>query len=172
MTTTTPTNGPARSEAYEYGRTGQPFCPPPPGGLAAWEEAAWVADFHAGREDRAAAEAAPAADPNAAWRANMDAAAGVVRAEDKRLDATNAWGEPLERDTDDRGDRVAVNEFRQAVAADNQAAQDAGYRDGYYNCADERRIYPEGENLHYDHGIALGKAGKDGRPENRFSRQS
>ena len=40
-----------RSEAYDYGVTGQPFCPPPPGGLAAYEEAAWVADFHAGRRD-------------------------------------------------------------------------------------------------------------------------
>ena len=44
MTTTTTT----RSEAYDYGFTGQPFCPPPPSGLAAYEEAAWVADFHAG----------------------------------------------------------------------------------------------------------------------------
>ena len=45
---------PARTEAYDYGYEGLPFCPPPPANLTAWEEAAWVADFHRGREDRAA----------------------------------------------------------------------------------------------------------------------
>ena len=160
MTTTTTT----RSEAYDYGFTGQPFCPPPPSGLAAYEEAAWVADFHQGRADREA-------DPNAAWRANMAAASGVVRAEDRRLDARNYRGELLEQDTGDFGDRVAVKEHGWAVEADNQAAEDAGYRDGYYNLVPQRRLFPEGDNLHYDRGIALGKAGKDGRPEARFSRR-
>ena len=99
MTTTTTT----RSEAYDYGFTGQPFCPPPPSGLAAYEEAAWVADFHAGAEAR--------------------------------------------------------------------RAEDAGYRDGYCNIADERRIHPPGVNPDYDRGIEAGRAGKDGHPNYRFSRR-
>ena len=51
METTTTTEQAGRSEAYDYGFTGQPFCPPPPYGLAVWEEADWVADFHQGRRD-------------------------------------------------------------------------------------------------------------------------
>ena len=57
------------------------------------------------------------AERNRAWKATMDAEAGRVRAEDLRLDATNGFGEPLETDTGDRGDRVAIAEYVQAVRA-------------------------------------------------------
>ena len=60
---------------------------------------------------------------------------------------------------------------RQAVADREERAERAGYRDGYYGL----KLYPDFWAPHQDIYIAAheaGKAGKDGRPENRFSDQA
>ena len=59
------------------------------------------------------------AERNAAWKATMEAESGRVRPECDRLDAVDAWGDPVETDTGDRGDRVAIAEYARAVRADN-----------------------------------------------------
>ena len=328
MTQTTATTA-AGSAAYDYGRAGEPFCPPPPGNLTAWEEAAWVADFHRGRDDRAAAgtdggdDTPPAADngravfdrdsrnrkyeesaerrgygdglhglPAAgggfdnpvlkaayergrnlgtAARRREQAAAGTDDSGPGRLDygpgsedddrpvpvcsacgyrltitagaAAAAcwrsvcaaygrppkfapltdtelykWGYRAGRRAAANGQSAGSNPFRAGtIAADGfvrglydddgpsssgpvitarpggtfrQAAdssplvrnddggrreredEDAGYRDGYCNVADERRGWRPGENPAYDRGFALGRAGKDGHPNFRFSRRN
>ena len=64
-------------------------------------------------------EALPPAERNRKWKATQDAHAGKVRADADRLDATDAWGDPLETDTGDRGDRQAIAEYAEAVRAEN-----------------------------------------------------
>ena len=112
--------------AYRAGYEGRDYPIPLAEGdgfRAAWKGAYW--DGRRRRADNEAYQARITAERNAAWKANMEAASGIVRAEDLRLDATNAWGEPLERDTGDFGDRVAINEYRLAVQADAGGGESA-----------------------------------------------
>ena len=149
MTQTTTTT--ARSEAYEYGRTGQPFCPPPPAGLAYYEEAAWVADFHQGREDREAASAAITSGP-----VNPDTQAYL---EGKRAERKAAEQARRERAAE------AAEQAKQNARDEARAkALWCGYRDGYYNAGPERRR-PAGEDADYDEGLEWGREGNLGRPE-------
>ena len=52
-------------------------------------------------------------------------------------------------------------------------SEQAGYRDGYYNqSSNEFQLTSLVEREYYRRGYEAGKAGKDGRPENRFSQQA
>ena len=126
-------------------------------------------------EDRAIAAAAVAAYEAEQPAANPDSSGSGSAAVDalRELNACGRCGEHTSwsnRRIDQPAD--VPYHFDCWTELEAERAEDAGYRDGYCNVADERRCYPPGANPDYDRGFALGKAGKDGHPNNRFSRQT
>ena len=115
--------------------------------------AAWAGAYEDGRARRAV---------NEAYKARVAAIGGERTLADLR---TGDGGFFIRDDEDRAVAAAAIAEY------EARRAEDAGYRDGYYNAVPERRLFPEGVNPDYDRGVELGKAGKDGRPEDRFSRR-